>query len=233
MKHYLILDTETTNSTSQPLPYDIGYAICDEYGNIELERSYCVAELFIHNKPLLQTAYYAEKIPTYYEDMKLGVRKMKTLLNIRKQIFEDMRNYGITEVGAYNMNFDKRACNNSVRYETKSLIRWFFPYETEFFCIWNFACNTLCDEDFIKWAIENNFVSEKGNVQTSAEVVYRYITKQVDFVEVHKGLDDVKIETIIFAECNKKDNSADKSVRPNCWQKVQKLRKAMEDSTIA
>lgn len=227
MRNFLIIDTETANSIEQPLPYDIGYVICTEDGEILVERSYCVAEMFIDHKDLLQSAYFADKIPSYYEEMATGKRQMKKLLNIRKQIFEDMKNFGVTEVGAYNMGFDKRACNNEVRYETKSFLRWFFPYYTKFFCIWNFACNTILNNDYVVWAIEHNFVSASNNIITNAETVYKYLTNMLDFVEEHKGLDDVKIEAVIFAECYKVDAQADREICSSCWRKVQKLRKEM------
>ena len=33
---YLVIDTETCNSVDEPLPYDVGYAICDRNSNIAL-----------------------------------------------------------------------------------------------------------------------------------------------------------------------------------------------------
>jgi hypothetical protein len=43
---YLIIDTETCNSVEQPIPYDIGYAICDRQGKIYVKRAFVVAEIF-------------------------------------------------------------------------------------------------------------------------------------------------------------------------------------------
>ena len=80
---YLVIDTETCNTIEQPLPYDIGYAICDRYGNIYLERSFIVAEMFLDRKDLMQSAYFAEKIPQYWEDIKNGTREIKSIFNIR------------------------------------------------------------------------------------------------------------------------------------------------------
>lgn len=121
----LVIDTETCNSVEQPLPYDIGYAICDRSGKVYLERSFVVAETFLDMKDTMQSAYYAEKIPQYWEDIKNGKREIRTLRNIRKTIHEDMKTYKVKKVGAYNMGFDKRALNNVVRYVTKSFCRWF------------------------------------------------------------------------------------------------------------
>ena len=69
-EYFLIIDTETANDIDQPLPYDIGYAICDRQGNIYLARSFVVAEIFLDYQDLMQSAYYAEKIPQYWEDIK-------------------------------------------------------------------------------------------------------------------------------------------------------------------
>ncbi len=227
---FMVLDTETANSVEQPLPYDIGYAICDRHGKVELTRSYVVAEMFIDNKDLMQSAYYAEKIPNYWKDIKSGKRELKTFFNIRKQLFEDMEKYNIKKVGAYNMGFDKRALNNDIRYITKSFLRWFFPYGTEFFCIWNMACTTILNRpSYINFALENGFVSEKGNIQTSAECAYRYLTKNKDFIESHTGLEDVLIEVAIMAYCYRQHKKFDNSINTACWRKVQTARKEMKN----
>lgn len=223
---FMVLDTETANSVEEPLPYDIGYAICDRHGNIELTRSFVVAEIFLDNKDLMQTAYYAVKIPQYWEDIKSGKRQLKSFYFIRRQIKEDMKNYNITKVGAYNMGFDKRALNNDARYITKSFLRWFFPHGTEYFCIWNMACDTILNRpSYIKFAIKNGFVSEKGNIQTSAECAYKYLTKDTDFAECHTGLEDVLIEVAIMAYCYRQHKKFDNSINSSCWRKVQKARK--------
>jgi hypothetical protein len=224
---FLVVDTETANGLDQPLPYDIGYAVCDRHGNIELMRSFVVAEIFIDNKDLMQSAYYSDKIPQYWKDIKEGKRILTSFYNIRRQIKEDMEKYNISKVGAYNMGFDKRALNNNTRYITKSFLRWFFPYGTQYFCIWNMACDTILNRPtYIKFALENGFVSEKNNIQTSAECAYRYITKDVDFVECHTGLEDVIIEVAIMAYCYRQHKKFDNSINSACWRKVQKVRVA-------
>ena len=79
---YLVIDTETCNTLEQPLVYDIGYAIADRNGNVVLERSFLVAEIFLDKKDIMSSAYYAEKIPMYWEDVKKGTRTIKSLFNI-------------------------------------------------------------------------------------------------------------------------------------------------------
>lgn len=225
---YLVIDTETCNTLEQPLVYDIGYAIADRNGNVVLERSFLVAEIFLDKKDIMSTAYYAEKIPMYWEDVKKGTRIIKSLFNIRKQLFADMKEYNVKKVGAYNMGFDKRALNTTIRYCSKSLIRWFFPFGVEYFCIWNMACQVIMDtRKYVKFAIQNGLVSEKGNIQTSAESCFKFLMNDVNFIESHTGLEDVKIEVQIMAKCLKTHKRLDKKINSACWRLPQAKAKKM------
>ena len=216
---YLVIDTETCNTLEQPLVYDIGYAIADRNGNVVLERSFLVAEIFLDKKDVMSSAYYAEKIPMYWEDVKKGTRVIKSLFNIRKQLFADMKEYNVKKVGAYNMGFDKRALNTTIRYCSKSLIRWFFPFGVEYFCIWNMACQVIMDtRKYVNFAIQNGLVSEKGNIQTSAESCFKFLTDDVNFIESHTGLEDVKIEVQIMAKCLKTHKRLDRKINSACWR---------------
>lgn len=228
MEWCMVLDSETTNSVEEPLPYDVGYAIVAPDGSVVLTRSFVVAEMFL-DKELMSYAYFADKIPQYWKEIKKGSRQLKSFYSIRRQIKSDMAEFGISKVGAYNMGFDKRAMNNDTRYITKSFLRWFFPYGTEFFCIWNYACNTILNtEDYVNYAIEHNFVSAKGNIQTSAECAYRFLTDNADFVECHTGLEDVMIEVAILNACINSGMERVDKINSACWRKVQRKRKEMD-----
>ena len=223
---FLVIDTETCNTVEQPLPYDIGFAICDRIGNIAEERSYVVAETFLDMKETMKSAYFAEKIPQYWEDIKNGTREIKSIYKIRKEVKDLMNKYNVKKVGAYNMGFDKRALNNVMRYTTKSFCRWFFPFGTEFFCIWHLATQTLLQQKtFFKMAEKNGWFSEKGNLLTNAEVTYNYIKKMSDFKEEHKGLEDVRIEIEIMAHCFRQHKKMNTNINTSCWRLVQKAYK--------
>ena len=142
-KYYLVLDTETTNTIEQPIPYDIGWVVCDRQGNIVEKRSYVVEEVFKEMPDLMSYAYYVEKIPQYEKDISAGSRKIAGMWEIRRKMKEDIKNYKIREVCAYNVAFDKRALNNLIRYVSKSFFRWWFPFGVEFVCIWHMACQVL------------------------------------------------------------------------------------------
>ena len=225
----LVIDTETANTIEQPMPYDVGYAIVDtESGEILTEKSFVVAEIFF-DKELMSGAYFAEKIPQYWDDIKAGKRIAKSIFNIRKAIKADMEKYNVTKVGAYNMGFDNRATKNDIRYISSSLVKWFFPFKTEFFCIWNMACTSILNtENYVRFALGNGFVSPHNNIQTSAEIAYRYLTNQTDFVESHTGLEDVKIEIEIMLSALRSGLDYSDKINSACWQKVQKKRKEMD-----
>ena len=235
-KYVIVIDTETANSVEQPLPYDFGWAVLDtETGEIVRKFSYVCAEIFF-DKELMAQAYFAEKIPQYWKEIKQGQRKVSSLCKIRKDFRYCLTAYGIKQVCAYNAGFDRRASNNDARYITSSLIRWFFPYGVEFVCIWHMACTSFLNtREFVNFATTHGFVSEAGNIQTSAEVAYRFLTNQVDFVESHTGLEDVEIEAAILMNCLKTGTEEMKSQPYSaCWRNVQRIAKQMElDETFA
>ena len=229
-KYVVVIDTETANTVEQPLPYDFGWAVLDtESGEIVRKFSYVCAEIFL-DRQLMEQAYFAEKIPMYWEQIQSGQRKLKRLLNIRKKLWNCLKTYGIHQICAYNMGFDKRASHNDVRYITSSLIRWFFPYDVEFVCIWHMACTSFLNtSDYINFATTHGFVSDAGNIQTSAEIAYRFLTNNPEFVENHTGLEDVEIECAILMNCLKTgDENMKYQPYSACWQNVQRKRKEME-----
>ena len=229
-KYVIVIDTETTNNIEQPLPYDFGWAIVDtETGEIVRKYSYVCAEIFL-DRELMEQAYFAEKIPMYWDDIQTGNRQLKRLLNIRKEFQNCLKTYSIKQICAYNMGFDRRASHNDIRYITASKYRWFFPYDVEFICIWHMACTSFLNtSEYVNFAITHGFVSEAGNIQTSAEIAYRFLTNNLDFVESHTGLEDVEIETAILMNCLK---TGDENMKYHpysaCWQNVQRKRKEME-----
>lgn len=76
---YLTIDTETANSLEDPIVYDIGGAIHDKQGNVYETFSFVIYETFVLCADLMKTAYYAEKIPMYEEQLKNGKRRMGSL----------------------------------------------------------------------------------------------------------------------------------------------------------
>jgi hypothetical protein len=54
-------------------------------------------------------------------------------------------------------------------------------------------------EDYKKYCQRNNYLTPRGRIKLTAEVIYRYITNNHAFMEEHSGLADVMIEKDITA----------------------------------
>ena len=201
MEKYIMLDTETTNSLDDPICYDVGFAVVDKEGSIYETHSFVVAEVFL-NEELMANAYFIEKVPQYWEDIKKGTRKLAKFNTIRKVLAETMKKYNTNIVIAHNARFDYRSTAKTQRYLTKSKYRYFLPYGTEVWDTLKMAREVLKnDVAYDNFCYNNNYVTKRGCKRFTAEILYRFFTGDNDFVESHTGLEDVTIEKVIFAEC--------------------------------
>lgn len=213
-KYVIVLDVETANMAEDALVYDLGFGVYDKQGNEYESYSKVITNIFDKEKDLMQSAYYSEKLPQYYEQLENGTRERMGILQAKKFIREVMEKYGINEIYAYNANFDLTALNRTIRYVTKSKVRYFFPYGTKVCCIWHMACQVLCTQKtFLKQGIRNG----NGNLITNAERVYSYI-KNVNFQEEHTGLEDTRIEAQIMAWCFKQHKKMNRNINRVCWR---------------
>lgn len=219
-KYVLVMDVETTGGFGCPLVYDLGFAICDKKGNIYEERSFVIEEIF-QDVQLMKTAYYAEKIPQYIEELKTGKRTMISFLDARAEMFQLMKEYNVNTISAYNLAFDRRALGKTTEFLYGSGKK-FLGVEhksIEQLCIWSLACELLYTRPtFWKVAEKQNWFTPAGNMKTSAEIGWRYISKDYDFIEEHTGLEDVKIEVQILAKCFAQHKNYESGVLPHPWR---------------
>lgn len=203
MEKFIVVDTETTNSIDDPIVYDVGFAVVDAEGNVYEQHSYVVADVFL-DKDLMSYAYFADKIPQYWEDIKSDKRKLRRFKTIR-MIFKDVcRQYEIKKIFAHNARFDNRSLNLTQRYLTSSKFRWFFPYNTEICDTLKMSRNTLKNvEAYDQFCWDNDFITKRGCKRYTAEIIYKFITGKLDFEESHTGLEDVLIEKEILKYCLK------------------------------
>ena len=213
-KYVIVLDVETANMSDDALVYDLGFGVYDKQGNEYESYSKVITNIFDKESDLMQSAYYHEKLPKYYEDLKNGNRERIGILQAKKLIREVMEKYNINEVYAYNANFDLNALNKTVRYVTKSKVRYFFPYGTKVCCIWHMACQVLCTQKTFQ---KENIRNANGNLITNAERVYSYI-KKIDFQEEHTGLEDTRIEAQIMAWCFRQHKKCNRNINRACWR---------------
>ena len=217
-KYLMVLDVETTNNQmnskfNDGLVYDIGFVICDKEGKIYAKRSFAIKDIFDW-KELMSTAYYKNKLPKYYEKLNKKQMEKITIWEARKRIHKAMKYFNITEVYAYNANFDYTTLNNTVRYLSGSACRWFFPFGTKICDIWNIACQVLGTQKTFQW---ENIRNKNNNLITNAERMFSYC-EQIDFEEEHTGLADAIVESQILARCFKTHKSINKNINRACWR---------------
>lgn len=218
-----LLDVETANDTKDALTYDVSCRFLNAQNKIFDERAFVVRDVFVDEHELMKQAYYASKMPEYSEDIRAGKRQMINFLDMRLEILKLMKEYDCHTVAAYNCAFDRNALNTTLRYLTKSKYRWFFPCDTKFVCIWNMACNTICQTSEYKTFAElYRYYSNHGkNYRATAETVYAFLSQNPNFNEEHKGLEDVRIEHEIMKECLKMNDEL-MGISRGCWQKVKR-----------
>lgn len=223
-KHYvLVVDTETANTIqdkdkldmSNVLVYDCGWQIVDTKGNVYLERSFINRDIFVGERDLMKSAYYASKIPRYIEDLRAGRRVMANTYEIRAQMLADMELYHITEVAAHNARFDVNALNNTQRWTTKSRFRYWFPFDTTIWDTMKMADSVICKmPTYQKFCEEYGYFTPTGRIRKTAEILWRFISKNNDFEESHTGLEDVTIEAQIMFYCFRQHKHIDKELFP-------------------
>lgn len=200
----LILDTETTNSIEEPIAYDIGWAIIDlKTEEVLKTESYAIAEIFL-DKELMSCAFFVDKIPSYWEEIKNGSRKLARLSTIRKTLVNDCKVYGVKEIYAHNAIFDNRSCNLTQRYITGSKYRYFFPYGITIKDSLKYSKAVLKDsKEYNNFCNANEYRTKNNQNRYTAEIIYRFLTNNIAFNEEHKGIDDVMIEKEIVLYCKK------------------------------
>ena len=205
----IMLDTETANTQQEEdgkldmrfvLPYDFGFAVIDSHGRVYEKFSFVNSDIYIYEKDLMRSAYYADKLPQYEKDLAEGRRVMANTYNIRRIILEKIKEYDCKFVCAHNTRFDLNACNNIQRWTTKSKYRYFFPYDIEFWDTLKMARDVLGNRPtYRKFCEENGYLTKQNQCRYTAEVIYQYIMQDTDFSESHTGLEDVEIEVQILA----------------------------------
>lgn len=213
---FLVLDTETAGGLNDPLTYDVGGVVVDESGFIHERFHYAVLEI-IGNPAIMATAFYAEKMPLYWQEVAKGNIKPLTFANVLRKLTALMDFHDIAAIPAYNMAFDNRALSNTCKHVFNNP-NW-LNRKIPLWCIWSAACDSVLNtEKYIRWAVKNGRFSEKGNPKTSAEVCFQYITGNPAFVEEHTGGRDAEIEAAILAAIMRRKVKPTFQIKGNPWR---------------
>jgi len=212
---FIVLDTETTNSIDDPIVYDLGWAVVDADGVVYETHSFVVADVFL-DKELMSSAFFADKIPTYWEQIKSGERTLARFSTIRKAFHACAKANNVTKFFAHNMRFDYKSTNLTQRFLTSSKYRFFFPYGAEICDTLKMARQALKgDVNYDNFCYNNNYVTKNGCKRYTAEIIYKFLTNDLQFEEEHTGLADVLIEKEILRFCLQKNPNMD----CNLWKR--------------
>ena len=185
-----------------PFVFDIGGAIHDKQGNVMETFSFIVKEVFYGMPDLMAECFYQSKLPMYRAQIEQGFRQVKSWYEVRTHIHKLCDKYSVKAIIAHNMQFDYRSTNTTQRYLTYSKYRYFFPKDIPLWDTLSMARDTIVKQKtYIRFCENNGYCTKNGKPRATAEILYRYITNNIDFTESHTGLEDVLIEKEIFVKC--------------------------------
>lgn len=221
-KTAIVLDVETAMSEdNEQLIFDLGWTVTS-VSNQEnvIHRSYLVQEVFLNMK-LMQRAYYFNKYPEYVMALNNNNTEIKPFNEIIKILNNDIIKYNVYRMYAYNARFDISAINKTHKYINNDTSDLLYKMND----LWSLSTQTfMATEKFILTALKNGWVTEKGNIKTSAEIAYRYLTGNHDFIEKHTATEDTIIETEILWKINNySEKDFECSRQP--WKRIADLKK--------
>lgn len=193
----MVFDTETT-SLDKPFCYDIGYNIFTGAGEL-LARQHFVIEQVWHNLPLFESAYYKEKRAQYIKLMRQHAATLTKFGYAMQAIARDIEKYDITSVYAYNSAFDDKVIAFNCDW-----FKCINPFESiPIYDIWAYASEWIIKNNnrYLHFCEINHYYTDNDNYKTSAEIVYKYITNNTAFEEMHMGVFDSDIEMEILLYC--------------------------------
>lgn len=189
----LVFDTEALNLNNRII-YNVGYCIIDDNGKTLLEKNFVVKQVY-DNKMVMSTAYYNNKTSLYTRKMKGRKTKKVYWGDVCRIMKKDIKDFNISKAYAYNSNYDVGAFATTQKL-FKNKIN---PLnDVEVIDIMDYLDILINSVDYNNYCKTNNFITERGGLKKSAEVVYGYITNNPNYVEEHTALEDSKIEKDIL-----------------------------------
>lgn len=210
--NFLVLDGETCNTpkvngqldVKNGQVYDLGGVVIDEYGDEKMRFSVVNKDVFYGMPAQMNEAFYSDKIPKYIEDINNNKRIVLDTWKIRRLVHDICKIYNVQAIVAHNAYFDVQTLNATLRYQTKSFKRYFLPYNIPVIDSLKVARKVYGkNEDYINFCQSNNYMTNNKvpRPRLTAEVLWKYISTDNEFIESHTGFEDAEIESKIFVKC--------------------------------
>ena len=161
-------------------------------------------DVFFGMPEAMREAYFSSKIPQYMKDIWAKKYEVLDSYAMRRRFREACEKWNVQALIAHNACFDIRVLNATMRYQTKSQARYFLPYGVPIIDSMIYFRNTIGKtQEYIDWCMANGFMTKhrKPRPRVSAEVIWKFLTQNVDYTEEHTGVDDTEIEAQIFLAC--------------------------------
>lgn len=199
MSKIIVFDTETIG-LEKAFCYDIGYCVVDtESGEVIKAKEFIIEQLW-SNKPLFETAYYADKKELYVSKMRGRKAQLVKWGTAVGQIIKDIEQFEIVGLYAYNSNFDTKVIDfNADWYKTRNFLDYAPTFD-----IWGYTSELITSgqaQDYVDFCENNNFISESGNIMNNADTWGKFLYNDLEWNEEHTALEDSKIETKILFYC--------------------------------
>ena len=211
---YCVFDTETVGIDKKWI-YDLGLVIVAKTGKALYKKRWIIDEI-INIPNIEQMAFYGDKIKKFYN------KEQAVKFALAREEFRDiMKYFEVNVITAYNLQFDMSAIKDTL--QKLEIGNKFLNNPVDYFDLWNASCNSIFQQKYYKViARQQNWLTEKGNFLTNAEVAYRYITGNYNFVESHTALEDAEIEGRILQEvCRQKKGFQKNQIIHMPWRKAQ------------
>ena len=194
----IVFDTETIDTKERAI-YDLAFLVYDTEKKQKLYEINFIIEEVYNNKPLFESAYYANKRPIYEHLLNSGKAIMTKWIYALRHFYHIARLYKVEYITAYNLQFDKGA----IEYTTQKFAQKYHVFNhfmdlTKVACLWKNAANTIMQTETFKEYIEaNQLYTAKGYRQGTVEIVYNYLHSD-DRVQSHTAIDDINQELDIL-----------------------------------
>lgn len=195
---YITFDTET-QGIDQPIIYDLAYAIHDKHGNILETRNHLITEVITNSQVMGRAFYHGKVYSDYIPLLASGKIDMMNWQDAINEMNDLINEYDVNIMAAYNIGFDKRAMAYTHKIHGQN--RRVLNQQITLLDLWLYAAQTIMKANYKRIALSQGWVSDAGNIRTTAETAYRYLTGNMGFIEDHTALSDVMIEIDILTHC--------------------------------
>lgn len=208
MNNFLVIDVEA--DIYDQAPYNIGLVISNGKEVLETKSIW----LSNHIRENLQATYSKEN-RDYFKNNREKFEIYNNDDDFAFDLFRLLAKFNISDLYAYNVKFDwRKLCKIVPEAELQSQLN---PKDIMTAAFYEIMDNPA----YLSFCRKNFYRTDKGYPSTSFETVYRYLTGDNSYNEVHRGLEDALDECDLLCRLNVKSKGGWKPIQP--WRRLGKI----------